>query len=377
MTTHVVCLDGTGQVRSQPNPTNISKIFSALGGAVVDGGNNSWETTSPAGRPSQTGKYLPGVGTAGNSILQILGKAFGDGIAEQIVRAHTFLSRNYSAGDNIIIVGFSRGAAAARALAGFVAVQGLLDKTRYPDDQSQASKDAAYLRAIAAWYQYRQNNPAYANQNRLTDISLQSGQQVPVLTPADYVAVPQVLAVAVFDTVSSVGPPEIDFNGDAVYDFNICDTVLNPKVKNGLHALSADEIRDIFGPTYWTARAGITQVIFPGAHSDVGGGYAETQLSDGALNWMLAQLAAIGLDIPARPVTNPDPVNGIGHDDSVTWPSRISPKRPRVFPHDARPDPSIAARWDKNCRVLPADVTAPYRSAGVYAGPVTIHPYPF
>jgi hypothetical protein len=36
MTTHVVCLDGTGQTRLQPNPTNIAFIFNAMGGIIVD-----------------------------------------------------------------------------------------------------------------------------------------------------------------------------------------------------------------------------------------------------------------------------------------------------------------------------------------------------
>ena len=372
MTTHVVCLDGTGQKRPQTNPTNISKIFDALGGAVVDGGANSWETTSPARRPAQTGKYLPGVGTAGNSVLQILGKAFGDGIAEQIVRAHTFLSRNFSAGDEIIIVGFSRGAAAARALAGFVVVQGLLDKTRYPSDQSQASKNTAYLRAIAAWYQYRAKNPQFANQDRLTSISNDTGQPIPVLTPADYAPPPRILAVAVFDTVSSVGPPEIDANGDAVYDFNFCDTTLNAKVVNGFQALAADEIRDVFAPTYWTARQGIIQVIFPGGHSDVGGGYPETGLSDGALNWMRSRLTGVGLDLPGPHVANPAP-DAIAHDDSVTFPYLLMPKRPRVFPEDAKPDGSIAARWNHDCLVEPGGGNGPYRSTGTYSGSVPIY----
>ena len=40
MTIHVVCLDGTNQVKDQPNPTNIARIFDALGGQPSDGGND-------------------------------------------------------------------------------------------------------------------------------------------------------------------------------------------------------------------------------------------------------------------------------------------------------------------------------------------------
>src|SRR5271167_3863719 len=116
MVIHVVCLDGTNQVKIQAYPTNIARIFDSLGGIAADAGNGSFETTV-AGPSVITGKYLPGVGTQGDPVLKILGNAFGDGIAEPIVRGYTYLSRNYNAGDEIIITGFSRGATAARAIA--------------------------------------------------------------------------------------------------------------------------------------------------------------------------------------------------------------------------------------------------------------------
>ena len=82
-----VCIDGTNQVKDQPHPTNIALTFDALAGHPVDAGNGSLETGGP-GQPV-LGKYLPGVGTQGNSILKILGNAFGDGIAEPSSRGYT------------------------------------------------------------------------------------------------------------------------------------------------------------------------------------------------------------------------------------------------------------------------------------------------
>jgi len=275
MATHVVCLDGTNQTKTQLDPTNIARIFDALGGAAADAGNGSWETAAGA----VTGKYLPGVGSQGNPILKLLGNAFGDGIAEPIVRGYTFLSRNYAAGDRIVITGFSRGATAARALAGFVVGHGLLTPGRYDVND----KNAAYMRAIAAWYAYREPKPDFANQARLDLMAISTGKPFPRLVPADYTAPPQVQAVGVFDTVSSLGLPHLDAHGQAVFDFSICDTTLSPNVLSGFHALSADETRDLFAPTYWAARAGVEQRVFAGAHSNVGGGYPERGLSDGAL----------------------------------------------------------------------------------------------
>lgn len=184
MTTHVVCLDGTGQTRPQPNPTNIALIFNAMGGVIVDAGNDSFESTLAVNGPVvQVGKYLSGVGTEGIPLFKLVEQSVGAGIAEQIVRGYTFLSRNYKPGDEIIIIGFSRGAAAARCLAGFVVGQGLLNPANYHSE----NKNAAYLRGIAAWYRYRAGQPWLARDSNLTDIFVKLGETRPTLTPADFV----------------------------------------------------------------------------------------------------------------------------------------------------------------------------------------------
>ena len=52
-----------------------------------------------------------------------------------------------------------------------------------------------------------------------------------------------------------------------------------------------------FPVTAWDSRAGVKQVWFVGAHADVGGGYSaqESRLSDIALEWMMKQLAEVGV----------------------------------------------------------------------------------
>ena len=367
MTTHVVCLDGTDQVKLQAHPTNISKIFDALGGSAVDAGNGSWETVAP----DLCGKYLPGVGSQGDLILRALGNAFGDGIAEPIVRGYTFLSRQFRAGDQIVITGFSRGAAAARALAGFIAGCGLLDPAKYPAGDSHAG----YLRAIAAWYAYRREKPDLANQARLALMELKLGMVFPRLEPADFVPVPAITAVGVFDTVSSLGLPHVDAQGDAVFDFTICDSTLSPKVQHGFHALAADETRDLFAPTFWAARDDVVQEIFPGAHSNVGGGYPERGLSDGALSWMLDKLKSVGVACdPARvqPSLAPNPLDP-ARDEAVVFPFKDTPRRPRRFPTTAGPGAALLARWGQPAEVLPGDAVTPYRALGVYADGAPLH----
>ena len=90
-----------------------------------------------------------------------------------------------------------------------------------------------------------------------------------------------------------------------------------------------------FLATYWTPRDNITQVIFPGAHSDVGGGYPEHGLADRALQWMLPNLKSQGLRFYLANIRAlaPNAVD-FGHDDSIQQPWDRLPKAARVFPNE-------------------------------------------
>jgi uncharacterized protein (DUF2235 family) len=204
---------------------------------------------------------------------------------------------------------------------------------------------------------------------------------VPVLTGTDFVPVERILVVGVFDTVSSMGLPRPAIDG-LDYDFVLADTVLNPKVLNGYHALSADEDRANFHPTYWTPRHNIAQVIFPGSHSDVGGGYAQTGLSDRSLEWMLTNLRAQGLRFDVSNIRQLQPLaTAIGHDDGISLPWNALPRNPREFPVDLfegapsfRVDASIGERWSKVITLLPGQRGRTYKSIGVFAGDRPLYP---
>ena len=109
----------------------------------------------------QASKYLHGVGDSDNFLVKALGGTLGAGLVTRIVRGYTFISRNYAQGDKIFIVGFSRGAYTARALAGVIAAKGLLDATRV----DLTEKETAYRLGAAVWYAYRHS--AAAKHHRL------------------------------------------------------------------------------------------------------------------------------------------------------------------------------------------------------------------
>ena len=88
------------------------------------------------------------------------------------------------------------------------------------------------------------------------------------------------------------------------------DHKLSPLVDRACHALSLDDQRTTFHPVLWDEKAEaqavknehrppgrITQVWFPGVHSNVGGGYPEDQLSLVSLEWMMHEAMANGLSL--------------------------------------------------------------------------------
>src|SRR5262245_50172447 len=80
----------------------------------------------------QQGVYIPGVGTEAGGLLssfkKFFGGAFGDGLSKNILQGYEWLIDKYHPGDEIFIIGFSRGAYSARSLAGLIRNCGLLRK---------------------------------------------------------------------------------------------------------------------------------------------------------------------------------------------------------------------------------------------------------
>jgi uncharacterized protein (DUF2235 family) len=286
--------------------TNVVKLFSALAGQATpetQALRNETEIVQRDGDGvTQVAKYLHGVGDSKNPISRVLGGVLGAGVIARVIRGFTFISRHYEPNDAIHIVGFSRGAYTARALAGMIAAVGLLNPRRYdPDDKPQA-----YLRGFAAWLKckgvvFEGNHRLTSLLNALTDFASDTIAGV-ALRKTDLITNVPIASVAVWDTVGSLGIPSY-VSGARKDFFSFVDTKLSPAVAHGFHAMALDERRRDFPVTRWDRDKRIEEVWFIGAHSDVGGGYpaSEAGLSDVALDWMIGRLAAVG----ARFVTPP------------------------------------------------------------------------
>jgi hypothetical protein len=104
--------------------------------------------------------------------------------------------------------------------------------------------------------------------------------------------------VGVWDTVDAVGLPvdELSTMIDRIfYPHRFPDQDLSPKIERACHAIAVDDERYTFHPVLWNedkADSGrITQVWFPGMHSDVGGGYPDDDLAHVSLCWMISQVS--------------------------------------------------------------------------------------
>lgn len=77
--------------------------------------------------------YQAGVGTEDSWWDHIYGGGTGAGLSENIREAYAFLTANYLPGDEIFLLGFSRGAFTARSIASMIASIGLLTQRGMTD----------------------------------------------------------------------------------------------------------------------------------------------------------------------------------------------------------------------------------------------------
>ena len=268
----VVCCDGTWNKPDNETITNVEKIARTV-----------QSDPSATGSAYQLVYYVSGVGAGSYTADRLLGGAFGFGLFHNVIACYRFLAQNYEPGDEIFIIGFSRGAYTARSVAGMVGRVGLLTKVSLVEER---------LPAAVHMYQ-RTDMPEGAFGASVDEFK------------HDHCYPAKVNFLGVFDTVGALGVPGFMRHAPRFHDVQLSGHVLRAR-----HALAVDETRMKFAPTFWEAPEEppgspsederVKQVWFEGAHSDVGGGYRETGLSDTSLLWMAREAHDAGLvfDVP-------------------------------------------------------------------------------
>ncbi|KAH7360619.1 hypothetical protein BKA65DRAFT_189578 [Rhexocercosporidium sp. MPI-PUGE-AT-0058] len=306
----IICCDGTWMdsddgfkkptlIPYQPTgvlqvPSNVTRISRAL------------RRTGREGVP-QIIFYHSGVGTGSSKVDMLTGGLLGIGISENIREVYSFIAANYTPGDEIVLIGFSRGAFTVRSVASMIRDIGLLTRTGmndfYPIFKDQQNfKNESYRDIFPdipfsnkpsgpnAVHEYKQR----LERDGFTRVRDPNGNRI------------MVHAVAVWDTVGSLGIPNISLFAKlglphSTIEYKFFDTNLSGNIRHAFQALALDERRSPFKAAVWEradshqTTVDLRQVWFPGAHSNVGGGYDDQEIANITLAWMMDQLASIGI----------------------------------------------------------------------------------
>ncbi len=265
----IVCCDGTWNDRHRSKfSTNPAKILEAL----LPHDHNGIE---------QRHEYIRGIGTD-HWLEWLPGGAFGWGIDDDILHGYSFISQNYTPGDEIYLFGFSRGAYTVRSLAGFIYCSGLLK----PAKLDALKKEAYQL------YRSQEIKPSHP---KAVAFRQEHGDRIPITL------------LGCWDTVGSLGVPDVvpllPFNGWINEKYRFHDTELSAIIQTAYHAVAIDErlrALDITPMMKSKNSAGQDQVVkqiwFPGVHGCIGGGKRVNRgLSDAALLWMIEEASQLGL----------------------------------------------------------------------------------
>lgn len=316
----VILIDGTWNEENIGQDTNIAKLDPSnpkVPARLIKGQADD-ET-------EQLVLYHKGVGTDPDFLKRMLGGAVGFGLKQIVQDAYKSVAGHYEPGDELYLIGFSRGAYAVRALAGMIGASGILRAPHTSDDASieavWQNYRAAPRKAPSSTATGAQDDRSPENYRKLTAQNAFHGDR-------------GVRAVCVFDTVGSYGVPA-GFGLAALGRYlawarlGFHDTEFGSHIDIGLHAVAVDERRRPFVPTFWTApkhappRGHVEQTWFAGVHCNIGGGYADSGLSDTALIWMIAKLGTLtGLEFDTAAVkaaTHGASIDGEVVDLSQGW----------------------------------------------------------
>ncbi len=261
--------------------------------------------------------YDPGVGTGGAGRT---GRIGGLGISRSIKQCYEFVFQNFRAGDRLYLLGLGRGATTVRSLSSLIEHFGIL-----PGSRRELVREACDIyRAAEDEYDLRARSKAFVERH--------------------HTLWTRVKFLGVWDTVQAVGLPSFAKLGplvDKLFGHRFHNLRLSPCVDVAIQALAIDDERRAFAPSLWDAQIEpgqvMRQVWFAGTHSDVVGGYAETGLSDLALEWMLRYAVEQGLLLyPRHQQVIKSNADGLMHD-SRSGLGRLYRRKRRSWP-DERPD---------------------------------------
>lgn len=207
----VICCDGTWQssVTNVTNvPSNVTRIARYLTKTDKDEHGQEWQ---------QLVYYDAGIGTGVSGVEAALQGGTGSGFVGNVIEAYNFITLNYNAGDKIFCFGFSRGAYTARAVAGLVTDIGIIGRRDMQDFPElyrlyQDHTDSHTFRKSKAWREWCSGK--LAPESKRKDLPYGWFKSPFAWERRPHVAAPEstrwIEAIGVFDTVGSLGIPDIE-----------------------------------------------------------------------------------------------------------------------------------------------------------------------
>lgn len=165
----------------------------------------------------------------------------------------------------------------------------------------------------------------------------------------------QVRFLGVFDTVASVGLADSAPVGNGFMDWADGTLHIGP-VQRGVHYVAAHEIRRSFPlstarGTQGVAASGMSEFVYPGAHSDIGGGYTPRSQgkSRGGRSQLLSQIALNDMHFEA-----------LNAGVELERKAGMEPRTKKDFEVDAKLDAAFSAytRWTRQVQEKKEDVAA-------------------
>ncbi|MGZ8915829.1 MAG: T6SS phospholipase effector Tle1-like catalytic domain-containing protein [Methylobacter sp.] len=380
------------------DPQKHKSIFVFLDGTENNSksGTNVWrlyDLISKSNDPQTTAIYIEGVGTAEDplntrqfekveksKIENTLGLALGKDMQERILRGYEYIARNYNFGDDIYIFGFSRGAHEARSLAGLLSYAGI--PILSDDDRKKLVNNKDYLTKIGNdileltkkksdkdylenWKTWEPNKgPLLSTEIKKSKINGNKNRQVQTA---------EITFLGVWDTVP----------GSSLKHYEECKekkgfikrkfawlipgidkgerykTDSYPAIHQIAHAVALDEKRSKFEPILICPPINnsnptkVTEVWFPGAHADIGGGYNDSsELPNISLNWMIDLLEKSYTPLTSAVTSFPAKAAGLAHWSIGDSPgNKFSDCMDRSIPEGAKIDKSYEER--KNAGKVP------------------------
>ncbi|CAH0040704.1 unnamed protein product [Clonostachys rhizophaga] len=265
----IVCCDGTWMKNDTKQPlSNVARIALCFADCDREHEKNFVQIVH----------YQPGVGTSSFGPYNLYEGAFAKAISQDVRDAYGFICDNYSFyDDEIILIGFSRGAFTARALAALIKDVGVLTGAgRFCIDHVYGLWEKRPLATSSL-----RDDPLPKYVDNLAKHHL---------TQRDV----RIRACAVWDTVASLGAnlpkwlPRIPSRRLKFVDSRLC-----TNIDYAFQALALDEKRFNFQPMLWKEKdttQHLTQCWFRGSHGDVGGGNDSFCLANLPLAWMISKL---------------------------------------------------------------------------------------